>query len=87
MVKVNSFFAYKFKATSGVPQSSHLGPILFLLFINDLPDRIIYSKSLLFADDLKFFRTVSNINDCFLLQLDINAVVDWCVANNLQLNI
>ena len=57
------------------------------MFINDLPDVIKNSKSLLFADDLKIFRSVSNIYDCQLLQTDINSVVDWCKDNNLDLNI
>ena len=64
--------------SSGVPQSSHLGPLIFLLFITDLPKVINYSKSLLCADDLNSYRSISNLNDCFLLQLDINAIVDWC---------
>ena len=68
-------------------QDSHLGPILFLLFINDLSKVIKYSKTLLFADDLKIYSSISNLNDCFLLQLDINAIVNWCELNNLQLNI
>ena len=87
MVKINATVSYQFKVTSGVPQGSHLGPILFLLFINDLPKVIRYSQSLLFADDLKIFRSISNLNDCLLLQSDLNAVVVWCFENNLQLNV
>ena len=41
------------KATSSVPQGSHLRPLLFLLFINDLPQVINHSKILIFADDVK----------------------------------
>ena len=81
---INSTSSYKFMVSSAVPQGSHLGPLLLLLFIKDLPKVIKYSKSLLFADDLKIYRSISNLNDCFLLQLDINAIIDWCELNNLH---
>lgn len=86
-VKINNVFSNQFKVTSGVPQGSHLGPVLFLLFINDLPNSITHSACLLFADDLKIFRSIRNHNDCYLLQQDIVSVSNWCLSNNLDLNI
>lgn len=85
-VKIDNSLSKPINVTSGVPQGSHLGPLLFLLFINDLPNVIKHSECLLFADDLKVYRAIKTKNDCNLLQEDINAVDEWCVFNNLPLN-
>ena len=72
---------------SGIPQGSHLGPILFILFINDLPCMIKHSKCLIYADDVKIFKAVNYVGDCIDLQSDIMALYDWCKVNRLTLNI
>ena len=61
---------------SGVPQGTVLGPILFLLFINDLPNDLT-SNVRLFADDCIVYRRISSRNDCDLLQKDLNILNDW----------
>ena len=61
---------------SGVPQGSVLGPILFLIYINDLENEI-GSNILKFADDTKMFRRVESQEDRHQLQSDLNKLVKW----------
>ena len=61
---------------SGIPQGSVLGPFLFLLYINDLPDSV-KSNIYLFADDTKIFREIKDNADQVLLQEDLDVVMKW----------
>lgn len=72
---------------SGVPQGSILGPLLFTLFINDIDKCFIHSKYLLFADDMKIYKTIDSFNDCVLLQQDLDRLQDYCFYNKLELNV
>ena len=85
-VVLNGNESYTFNATSGVPQGSHLGPLFFLIFINDLPFEYRYSLSLFFADDQKMGKIVSSEHDSILFQKDIEVLYEWCEKNNLRLN-
>jgi len=62
--------------TSGVPQGTVLGPLLFLVYINDLPDRIVSSCSL-FADDCLLYRKIYNKADQEVLQQDLQYLQEW----------
>lgn len=85
-VKVGSSISAPFAITSGVPQGSHLGPLIFVLFALDLCT-VIKSHKIMYADDLKFFRVVASLVDCCALQMDIDALLDWCKENGMEANI
>ena len=61
---------------SGVPQGTVLGPTLFLIFINDLPD-CVKSPVRLFADDCVLYREIRNAQDASILQQDLKALNRW----------
>ena len=61
---------------SGVPQGSVLGPILFLIYVNDIPEMFNCSIKM-FADYTKLFRTVKYIDDCNILQNDLDTLSQW----------
>ena len=71
--------------TSGVPQGSVLGPILFLIFINDMPE-CINSKCRLFADDSIVYRTITSVADSIALQKDLDSLHEWEVTWGMSFN-
>ena len=69
---------------SGVPQGSVLGPLLFAIYVNDLPD-LVQSLMSLFADDTKLFCSIVSDLDVTLLQADIDSFLIW--SKNWLLNL
>ena len=83
-IKVGGSISDWSKVKSGVPQGSVLGPILFVIYINDMPE-VISNSCKLFADDAKIFGDVSKLE--VNLQSDIDNLHDWSVTWQLPLNI
>ena len=75
-VMVNGTASTWEEVTSGVPQGSVLGPILFVIYINDLPDSVL-SNLLLFADDSKVYKSIANVEDRTQLQTDLHSMYIW----------
>lgn len=86
LVTMKGFSSTPISVSSGVPQGSHLGPLLFVIFINDLINRLS-SRCLLYADDLKIYNDITDTASCIVLQKDLNTVSNWCVLNGMSLNV
>ncbi len=88
IVRCNNITSTQCKITIGVPQGSILGPILFLLYINDLTQFSVEAQCNLFADDALFYvhaKDIDNVNK--KLQTTINSVARWYKCNKLTLNV
>jgi hypothetical protein len=72
---------------SGVPQGSILGPLMFILYINDIHTCINYSNIALFADDTKLYTNVKSNEDCVNLQKDLDSMLEWGKKWKMKLNI
>lgn len=72
---------------SGVPQGSVLGPLLFLIFINDMPDFISSGSLKLFADDSLLYLPIHHPSDANLLQQDLNCLLDWATSFQMKFNV
>lgn len=86
-VSVDGICSEFFIPTSGIPQGSILGPLLFNIFVNDISHCFKNSKFLMYADDLKIFKPIFCLIDIYLLQQDLDNVVLWSDRNGLPFNI
>ena len=83
---VNGVHSSYVEVTSGVPQGSVLGPMLFLVYINDISNAIT-SQINLFADDSVLYRNIRNQNDQVILQNDLDTISSWAEKWLMDLNI
>jgi len=84
-VRVGGQLSKEVKVTSGVPQGSVLGPLLVLVYVNDIW-RYIDSSIRLFADNCIIYRKIKNTNDIEYLQNDLNTLGEWAVENWIKMN-
>ena len=88
VVKINNAFSSKKPVTSGIPQGSVLGPLLFVIYINDLPD--IFKDlctNFLFADDAKMYKQITTYDDARVLNHCFNKLNNWSEHWLMKLNI
>lgn len=85
-VALRGFTSRYLTIDSGVPQGSHLGPLLFILYVNDIGSSLNSSRHLVYADDTKIFKIIKTNNDCLELQRDLDSFVAYCNSNQLLLN-
>ncbi len=72
----------------GVPQGSVLGPLLFIIYTNDLPNTLRHCKCILFADDTTIYCSDKNTATLYArIKEDMNTLIDWFKANKLTLNL
>ena len=88
MCTVNGVLSKKNLVTCGIPQGSILGPLLFLIYINDLPTSLEHSSSRMFADDTTLSVSGKSLHDVEVaINHDLSNVDQWLCANKLYLNL
>ena len=75
-VALNGHFSQWSDVTSGIPQGSVLGPLLFVIYINDLPEAVVNTVRI-FADDTKLYGPVTTDDERELMQKDLNNLSEW----------
>ena len=87
-VNYNNVLSSRSKITTGVPQGSILGPLLFLLYINDISYSSEILKFILYADDTNIFHSWESIDElCDVVNTELQGVMQWFKANRLSVNL
>ncbi|KAI5714585.1 hypothetical protein M8J77_020565 [Diaphorina citri] len=86
-VRLGNSLSSSINVLSGVGQGSHIGPLLFSLFFNDLPDVICHSSVMMFADDVKLYKSITCPEDYLLLQRDLDRFSEWLSLNGMELSL
>ena len=71
---------------SGVPQGTVLGPLLFIIMLADINKDITVSNLISFADDTRVYSKIDSVDDCDVLQSDLNSIYKWAEHNNMYFN-
>ena len=85
-VVVNGTKSPALPVVSGVPQGSVLGPLLFLIYINDVTCVVSKGKLIIYADDIALYQIIHSPIDFILVQQNINSICAWVEQNSLLLN-
>ena len=86
-VRANSTLSEPGTMRQGVPQGSILGPLLYIIYANDIVNKIKKSKVTLYADDTVIYNSHRNINKAMAnIQADLNGLTTWCHENGIYIN-
>ena len=84
-VRVDGHLSEEIAVTSGVPQGSVLGPLLFLAYVNDIWKNV-ESNIRLFADDCILYRRIRDKRNIDILLADLNRLMEWALVNEMRIN-
>lgn len=85
-MQLGEYLSHSINVSSSVVQGSHLGPILFSLFINDINEIFFDIDFAIYADDIKIWKEINSTEDAFVLQENISALAKYLEINQLSLN-